>query len=140
MNAALTRLVAGIVIVAFANLACYNSFRISTDELERLSSRYIDESATVQGTRGGQTQEVEVRATSPITLRTEGGERHSITPFNFSMTDNQFIAPDYDLLLQRDSIAHADVAEFAPLKTGLLISGIVIAAVGSFVAISVLAD
>ncbi|TVR03574.1 MAG: hypothetical protein EA398_04500 [Deltaproteobacteria bacterium] len=140
MNPALTRLVACTMLVAFANLACYNSYRITPDELERLSSQHIADSATVQGARGNTVQDVEVRGTTPITLRMATGERHPVTPFNFSMSETQFVAPDYDLLLQRDNIESAQVAEFAPGRTAILISGIVLAAVGSFVLLTVLAD
>lgn len=134
MNGKSLRLTATICAIAFAQLACYNRYRIPTEELERLESGNIAEFVTVSTDQG----DVTVRATTPIEVEA-GGERYNISPFNFALSDQQLVAPDYDLLLSRDAITGARVSQFAKGRTIGLVVGSVLAAGGAFAAISLLA-
>lgn len=82
---------------------------------------------------------VRVSATSPVSVVTNSGHSYRITPFNFTLGNTQLISPDYDLLLPRAELAGAEVDVFSTGKTLGLIAGGIAVAVGSFVAIMVIA-
>ncbi len=134
MNRSVLRLVTPLVLVAFAQLACYKSYTITTEQLADLQSSAIAESVTMSTDSG----DVEVSATTPIRVFTDG-ETLSVSPFNFTMNETNLIAPDYDLLLQRSQITGARVQEFSKGRTIGLIVGAVLVAGGAFAAMSVLA-
>ncbi len=136
MNVTLMRLVAPLLVLCFTQLACYNKYRISTSELEKLESGNIAETVLVDTTGGAS---VEVRATTPVQITTSNGERHNVSPFNFALTDRQLVAPDYDLLLDRNNVDGATVSQLNRGRTiGLIVGGVAVAA-GGFALISVLA-
>ncbi len=135
MNAKLLRIVAVLSALSFMQLACYKSYRISNDELLNLTSRHIAPEVELQTAEGP----VEVRATTPIEVVTTDGEKHTVSPFNFTFDDNGFVAPDYDLLLMPDEVDGARVFEFAKGRTIGLIVGAIVIAGGSFAAVSLLA-
>lgn len=136
MNVTLMRLVAPLLVLCFTQLACYNKYRISTSELEKLESGNIAETVLVDTTGGAS---VEVRATTPVQITTTNGERHNVSPFNFALTDRQLVAPDYDLLLDRNNVDGATVSQMNRGRTiGLIVGGVAVAA-GGFALISVLA-
>jgi len=135
MNRKLVRLVAPIVLIAFFQLGCYAKYRISISELEELQSGSMQETVTVNSDAGP----VVVRGTTPIEVHTTTGVRHSVTPFNFSVTDTQLVAPDYNLLIVRDNLDHARVSEFKRGRTVALIVGSVLLAGGGFALMSILA-
>ncbi len=135
MNLKIVRLAAPLVAICFLQLACYNKYQISNDELANLDSSHIAHRVTVETAEGP----VEVRATTPIEVLTTEGERHSVSPFNFTFGDRDLVAPDYDLLLSRSQIDGALVREFSKGRTVGLIVGSLLAAGGGFALISVLA-
>ncbi len=128
------RTVAVIGTVLIVSSGCYSRHTITTDELEKLESGQIAERVEVEADDGV----VTVRATTPIQVLTADGG-HNISPFNFSLSDTQLVAPDYDLLLPRDAVEGARVSEFAKGKTIGLIVGAVLIAGGGFAAVSILA-
>lgn len=130
------RVLVALILLSFVHLGCYNRYRISTDELERLQSTFIGATETVQSGE----REIAMSATTPIRVVTEDGRRHSISPFNFVLSETQLVSPDYDLLLSRESLVGADVSEFAPGKTIALISTVTLAAVAGFVLLTISAD
>lgn len=134
MNRSVLRLVTPLVLVAFAQLACYKSYTITTEQLAELQSSAIAESVTMSTESG----EVDVSATTPIRVFTTD-ETVNVSPFNFTMNESNLIAPDYDLLLRRDQITGARVQEFSKGRTIGLIVGAVLVAGGAFAAVSVLA-
>ena len=135
MNPKLLRIVAVLSALSFLQLACYNSYRISNDELQNLTSRHIAPHVELETDEGL----VEVRATTPIELVTTDGEKHTISPFNFTFDENGLVAPDYDLLLMPDEVDGARVFEFAKGRTIGLIVGSVLIAGGAFGAVSLAA-
>lgn len=135
MNQKLLRIVAVLSVLCFTQLACYNNYRISNDELQNLTSRHIAPSVELETSEGP----VEVRATTPIELVTTNGEKYTVSPFNFTFDENGLVAPDYDLLLMPDEVDGARVFEFAKGRTIGLIIGSVLIAGGAFGAVSALA-
>ena len=135
MNPTLLRIVAVLSALSFFQLACYNSYRISNDELQNLTSRHIAPSVELETEEGP----VEVRATTPIRLITTEGEKFTVSPFNFTFDPNGLVAPDYDLFLYAEEVDGAEVFEFAKGRTIGLIVGSILAAGGAFAAVSILA-
>jgi hypothetical protein len=128
------RLTAALLSLAFLQLACYSKYSITTAELARLESGNMAEVVTVQSANGP----VDILATTPIEVVARSGT-YSVTPFNFTLTDTQLVAPDYDLLLRRQDIEGANVSEFRKGRTIGLIVGSILAAGGAFALISILA-
>ena len=135
MQSKVYRLVAMLLAVSVFQLACYSKHTISTDQLEQLESGNIAESVTIESDSGP----IRVSATTPVQVRDVDGVRYSVSPFNFALGDRQLVAPDYDLLLPRDRIADARVAEFAKGRTIGLVVGSLVAAGGAFALVSLLA-
>ncbi len=135
MNPKVLRIFAPLVALCLLQLACYNSYRISNDELQNLTSGHIAERVELQ-TDGGP---IEVRATTPIEVVDADGGAHNISPFNFTFDNAGLVAPDYDLFLPADQVEGARVFEFAKGRTIGLIVGAIVIAGGSFAAVSLLA-
>lgn len=157
------KIMAAFVAISFCNVACFNSYTISTTELEKLQTGFEAEevevltegcsgSAALEGdTRIAQADDaiatpapagceaVSVSLSNTISVVTTDGASYRVTPFNFTLGRTQLVAPDYDLLLPRSALAGAEVQEFSTGKTIGLIAGVTAAAVGSFLLISVLA-
>ena len=82
---------------------------------------------------------VPVSTANPVNVVTEGGETYRVTPFNFMMSDQQLVSPEYDLLLSLNNVKGGEVREFSTWKTVGTIVGVSAVAIGTFVGISVLA-
>ncbi len=82
---------------------------------------------------------VPVSTVNALTVLTRGGTEQRVTPFNFVMDDVQLVSPEYDVLVQLDQVAGAEVREFSMAKTVAAITTISMLTVGTFVGISVLA-
>ncbi|MFW5967310.1 MAG: hypothetical protein ACOCV2_07320, partial [Persicimonas sp.] len=82
---------------------------------------------------------VPVSTANPVTVRTQNGETYRVTPFNFMMSEEQLVSPEYDLLLSLDDVEGGQVREFSKWKTAGLAAGVTGLTVGSLVAISILA-
>jgi agmatine/peptidylarginine deiminase len=135
MNSSHFRLAAALALLGAAHLGCYNRYSVPVSELDRLESGNIAEFVDVETDEGP----VTVRATTPIEVQTNDGRRFNVSPFNFALTEQQLVAPDYDLLVSRNDLAGARVSQFSKGRTIGLAVGSVLAAGGAFVAISVLA-
>jgi len=146
-----------IVALAFMNAACFSSYTISTSELELLQSGNEAEQVSVcvsaaetgdEPLRLAQAdgeipsqgcEAVEVSLTNTLSVVTNDGVSHRVTPFNFTLSDTQLVSPDYDLLLSREAIEGAEIQVFSTGKTVGLVAGVTALAVGAFVLLSVLA-
>ncbi len=82
---------------------------------------------------------VPVSTVNALTVLMTDGSRQRVTPFNFVMDDLQLVSPEYNVLVQLDSVRGAEVREFSALKTALTITGVTVLTVGTFVGISILA-
>jgi hypothetical protein len=82
---------------------------------------------------------VPVSTANPVTVVTQGGTEYRVTPFNFMMSQSQLVSPEYDLLLSLNQVEGAEVQQFSTWKTTATIVGVSAVAIGSFIAISVLA-
>ncbi|MFW6053183.1 MAG: hypothetical protein ACOC9J_00045 [Persicimonas sp.] len=62
-----------------------------------------------------------------------------MTPFNFMMSEQQIVSPEYDLLLSLDEVDGGEVREFSTWKTVGAIAGVSAVAVGTIVGITLVA-
>jgi hypothetical protein len=109
------------------SLGCYNTYRISGDQLEKLQMPpETGESATVADEKG---QQIEVKDDSRLFVTSNGGKRYPITPFNFKMTESQLVASDRDYILARDGLKNGgEIEQVSTWKWALGITGGVVLA------------
>lgn len=165
MNGARTlgTLTLGALLLA-GQLGCYNTYKISWDEMAKLQEGgdnavvrvKINDgtaaSAPVAETAEGAEQPAEqasaptgepgegmidVTANTKIGVTEKDGSYHQISPFNFTMTQQQLVAPDEDLLLLRSEIETGNVKQVSGTKTALLVAaGVAILAGGVIYVVS----
>ena len=80
---------------------------------------------------------VPVSTSNAINVVTNEGNKRRVTPFNFMMSEQQLVAPEYDLLLSLDNVKGAKVREFSTWKTIGTIAAVSAVSIGSFIGISI---
>jgi len=131
------RVVALAVVVSFLSAGCYNTYRISREELRNLDSDHATENraATVTDSDG---KSIVVKDDTRLFVRSKGGKRYPITPFNFMMTESQLVASDRDYILDMNGLRdQGEVDHVSTWKTAGLIS-LGVAAVAGLVVATVL--
>ncbi len=107
------------VLIAFGTAGCYSTYQIPRSELEALQTSETG-TATVRDTEG---REVAVKDDTHLYVRSKGGKRYPLTPFNFRMTESQIVASDRDYILDLASLKdEAEVDHVSTWKTVTLIS------------------
>jgi len=89
--------------------------------------------------KAGCTQ-VPVSTSNAINVVMDNGEQRRVTPFNFMMSEEQLVSPEYDLLLSLDRVKGAKVREFSTWKTVGMIAGVTAVTVGTFVGLSLTSE
>ena len=108
-----------LVVLSFAHLACYNTYNLKQDAFAELQ-RIEEGSEKVVDTNQGQS--LRVTRDTPLYVRSEGGRRYPITPFNFHMSTSQLVAPDRDYILMLNQLDSYEVDVPSTGKTVALIS------------------
>lgn len=118
-------------------LGCYNTYNVTLDELAKAQEG--GRAGTVKiTTEGG--EEVVVTRNTKLGITNTGGEYQSISPFNFTLTAGQLVAPDEDLLIGRDAIETGNVKVVSGTKTGLIIAAGLVVVVGGALTVLLTAD
>jgi hypothetical protein len=114
---------------------CYNTYNITLDELGKVQEGGSASAVTVTT---AETEQIVVTENTKIGVTDKDGTYHPISPFNFTMTTNQLVAPDEGEILMREQIETGNVKQISGLKTGLLVAAGVAAlgALGVFVIVS----
>lgn len=122
-------------IAMLAQAGCYNTYNVKLEELAKAQEGGSDNAIELL-TDGG--EKVVVSENSKIGVTGKNGEYYSVSPFNFTLTRAQLVAPDEDLLLTRDAIDTGNVKLVSGTKTTLLVAAgvAVLAGVGIFIAVS----
>ncbi|MBM4396557.1 MAG: hypothetical protein FJ087_12825 [Deltaproteobacteria bacterium] len=121
------------VLVAFVAAGCYNTYTIPRTELSGLQASESG-TATVKDLEGNS---LVVKDDTRLFVRSKGGKRYPITPFNFKMTESQLVASDRDYILDLNGIKdEAEVDHVSTWKTALLI-GAGAAAVAGLIVLTV---
>lgn len=130
----------GLAIVAATALAaqagCYNTYNISLDELAKVQEGGTVNAVTVTTTDA---EQIVVSENSKIGVTDRAGDYHPISPFNFTMTPNQLVAPDEGEILGRAEIETGNVKQISGWKTGAIVVAGLAAAIGLGVFVVVMA-
>lgn len=97
--------------------------KLKPEEMQKLMSRSADDPVAV---RTDKNQLVAVTRNTKTFIRSEGGRRYQVTPFNFSMNSSQLVASDRDTLVP--------IAELKNYEVDLLSNGKTIGAISVGVA------
>lgn len=116
---------------------CYNTYTVSMDELKTIQE---SDGATFKSIKLSDDREVTVTENSRIGIVDIEGEYYPISPFNFTISDLQLVAPDEDLLLSRKQIDHANIKLIDPTMTTILVGGTVLALVASVLVVVLTPD
>jgi hypothetical protein len=115
------RLVAAVLVVSTFGLGCYNTYTVPRSQLGNLQEVPEAGQATVKDTEG---KDIVVKEDTRLFVRSQGGKRYPITPFNFKMTESQLVASDRDYILDVNSLKdNAEVDHMSTWKTALWIAG-----------------
>ena len=98
---------------------------------------YADHDPAERRQSGG---EVTVSENTRIGVRYNSGYTQAISPFNFTLTSKQLIAPDQDLMVNRAEIQTGLVKEVSRGKTTALVSGVFAVLVGGILFITLSAE
>lgn len=131
------KLVALLVVLAFASFACYNTYRVDIETMKALQTAEAGNSKVVE-TKDG--KNVEVNRSTRLFVRDVDGKRYMITPYNFKLTNSQLVASDRDyifMLNQLKGTGEGEVDLLSTPKTVLLIAGGA-AAVAGLIVVTVL--
>lgn len=138
MAHAKTRLVSLITAATFLASAlsgCFNTYRVTPEEFAKLQAS--DEIPLAVDTVSG--EKVLVDRDTNIFVRSVGGRRYPVTPYNFKMTSSQLVASDRDTLLALGEIDKYEVDLFSDTQTIILIAAGVAAVAGLIVITAVTA-
>lgn len=118
-----------------AQTGCYNTYNVTLEELGKAQEGGSDNAVEVATGSG---EKVVISENSKIGVTGKNGKYYAVSPFNFTLTRAQLVAPDEDLLLTRDEIETGNVKLVSGTKTALLVAAgvAVLAGVGIFVAVS----
>ena len=131
------RVIGSLTVLIFLSAACYNTYYISRDQLTLLQDEEDGDRKVVR-TEGG--DDVVVDRDTRLAVRSVGGRKYPITPYNFRITGSQLVASDRDTLLaltelrEEGEVQHLStwktvglislgVAAIAGLITGIILSG-----------------
>lgn len=114
---------------------CFNTYQVAPEEFAKL--QVSEEIPLAVTTKGG--EKVLVDRDTNIYVRSVGGRRYPVTPFNFKMTSSQLVASDRDTLLALGEIDNYEVDLFSDTQTILLISAGVAVVAGLIVVTAITA-
>ncbi|MCA9515632.1 MAG: hypothetical protein KC635_11870 [Myxococcales bacterium] len=121
--------------LAPAMSGCFNTYELTQEEFAKLQGS--DEIPLAVDSKGG--EKLLVDRDTPIYVRSVGGRRYPLTPFNFKMTSSQLVASDRDTLLAISDLEDYEVDLFSDTQTILLISAGVAVVAGLIVITAVTA-
>ena len=131
------KFVAVIMISLVAQVGCYNTYNLNMDELGKLTEGGSNAAVKVKTEEG---QEIIVTENTKIGITLQSGAYRAISPFNFTMTSGQLIAPDEDLLEVRQNIATGNVKQVSGTKTALVVLTGLAAVVGGALYVTLSAE
>jgi len=112
---------------------CFNTYTFEPDEFGKLQNAQKGVPQTVKSKDG---DDIVVDRGTNIFVRSVGGRRYSLTPYNFKLTRSQLVASDRDTLLMKSEIEEYEVDLLSTPLTVLLISaGVAVA--GGLIALAV---
>lgn len=114
-------------------MGCYNTYVVAPEEFAKLQVK--PDSAEETSIKAVDGMDVVVQDGTRAYVRSKGGRRYPVTPFNFKMTSSQLVASDRDTLLMLDGVDSYEVDHLSTWKTVTLASVGAAAAAGVIFAI-----
>lgn len=120
------KIAALLLVVAFSSYSCYNTYRISMDDLAKVQT---PEAGTRIAVATDEAEKVVVEPNTLLFVREMGGKRYPITPYNFTITPSkQLVASDRDYIFMMNQLEPK--AEVDLLSTGKTVA-LIAAGVGA---------
>ena len=104
------------VLFPIISSGCFNTYTLTAEEFGRLQRP--DEVPKVVSSEQGAS--VAVTRETPIYVRSTGGRRYPVTPFNFKLTKNQLVASDRDIIMFVSDLQSYEVDLLSTGKTAIL--------------------
>ena len=117
-------------VLMVAQVGCYNTYNVSLDELSKADERGLKSGGAVK-VKAASGEEIVVSRNTKIGITDRTGKYFPVSPFNFTLSRTQLIAPDEDLLISVPDIATGNVKQVSGGKTALLVAGGVLAIMGA---------
>ena len=118
----LRKLIAISLVAVVTQIGCYNTYNVSLDELAK-AAEGGQNAAVKMKTEDG--QDIVVTENTKIGVTDKSDVYHPISPFNFTMSQNQLIAPDEDFLISKSEVKSGNIKLVSGSKTGLgVLSGL----------------
>ncbi len=129
------RLVALFTVLVFGMTAtgCFNTYHFEREEFAKLQRS--DDIPMVLKSKGG--ANVAIDRNTALYVRSVGGRRYPVSPFNFKLTDSQLVASDRDTLLMTNELQSYEADHLSTWQTVLLIAGGAAAVAGIIVGVVV---
>jgi len=116
------KVVACFVLVIFVSTVgngCYNRYYVPWSELQKLQSS----ESGIEVVQDKEGRSITVKETDRLAVRSLGGKRYPLTPFNFQITESQLVASDRDYILDVTSLRpQAEVEHLSRWKTATLVT------------------
>jgi len=125
------------LVTLVCQLGCYNTYNISLDELGKAAEGGSNAAVKVKTEDG---QEIIVTENTKIGVTNKQDQYYAISPFNFTMTRGQIIAPDEDLLIAKQNIRTGNVKQVSGTKTALIVLAGLGAVVGGALYVTLTAE
>lgn len=120
-----------------AQIGCYNTYNVTLDELAKAQEGGSAGTVKITTEEG---EEVVVTQNTKLGITDSSGDYLAISPFNFTLTAGQLVAPDEDLLIGRDAIQTGNVKVVSGGKTVLIVALGLGAVVGGALVVLLTAD
>jgi len=131
------KMTALMMVTLVLQLGCYNTYNLSLDELRKAAEGGTEAAVKVKTQEG---QEIVVTENTKIGVTTKDGVYRPISPFNFTITANQLIAPDEDYIESKSNIETGNVKQVSGNKTALLVTAGVLALVAGSLFVTLTAE
>lgn len=107
-----------LVLPLVLQLGCYNTYNVTLEELAKATEGGVNNAVKMDTAQG---EPVVVSENTKIGVTDKNGVYHAVSPFNFTLSSRQLVAPDEDLLLGVDEIETGNVKLVSGTKTALLV-------------------
>ena len=132
MSSRRLRISALLTLLTFGATGCYNTYHLERDDFVQLQRAEEDQDAVVKTREGAS---LRVTTDTPLYVRSDGGRRYPITPYNFLVSSSQLVAPDRDYILMVDQLESYEVDVPSTGKTIALIGAGVAAVTGLIIGV-----
>ena len=130
-------LISLVTLISFLQIGCYKTYNLNLDELKKVQE---SDGATFKALNTEDGQSLTVTENSRVGVIDKKNIYYPISPFNFTISDRQLVAPDEDLLLMRSQIKAANIKLIDPTNTIILVTSTLAVLVGAAIAITLSGD